>query len=283
MRITASILTYNAMATISDVLAGLEAQSLQPDRVVIVDNASQDGTAEFIRGLPGGIDKLLLDENLGVGAGHNAAWRYIFEQGGCDYIWTLENDSIPPSDCLGLLAATATRLERSGISFGAVTPRQISPGQHPGRGSGGHPALKKTMTFNGALIQREAISAAGFIREDFFLDQEDREYALRLTEAGFPPYRDPEATIVHLGKGSNRPGPPSPMRTYYRIRNETYMSTKMLDRPLASGAALLRALGGISRTLITEDQKARRIRARWRGTLDGLRGELGRKDYRFLS
>src|SRR5687768_12984139 len=81
--------------TFGRVMAAVEAQTVVPSTLVIVDNGSEPA----ITAPPQWI-KLRLDRNLGVGAGHNLGWRHAIDSVSPDFLWALEHDSIPDHDCL---------------------------------------------------------------------------------------------------------------------------------------------------------------------------------------
>lgn len=281
MSVTACILSYNSVATLPRVIEGVERQTRQPDRIIVVDNGSEDSTLRYLRQLSSRYETVLLPDNLGVGAGHNTAWRRALQDPSCRYVWTLENDSIPTEDCLERLLDSARSLEQSGTAFGCVRPQQVHPdvSYEPKRTE---PYVEPTMTFNGSLIPATVIHRVGFIREDFFVDQDDREFSLRLRSAGLPIYVDPLAIILHLGKGRNKRSQPTVFRTYYRVRNEVYLRTRIQKVPLGVPNTFIRSTVAIVRAILSEDQKWPRVQARFLATLDGLRGNLGEKHYSFL-
>lgn len=278
MGVVASVLSYNSSSTLPRVVEGIESQTRRPDRVIIVDNGSDEPTLRYLRQLPPRYEVIFLPENFGLGAGHNTGWRTALEDSSCDYVWTLENDSIPPEECLERLLRVAGNLEESDIPFGAVCPRQVSP-DVPYEPRLEEPRITSGLTFNGTLIATKVIRRVGFIREDFFIDQDDWEFAHRLGMVGLPIYLDPQTPIIHLGKG--RPSP-SILRLYYRARNATYLRKTIRRSPLAVPESLLRCGVAIMRTLVKEDKKWLRIKARLAATRDGLTGDLGKKNYIFL-
>ncbi len=220
-------------------------------------------------------------ENLGVGAGHNLALRELIGSDEFDYAWLLENDSIPPPTCLARLLESASKLDGAGVRFGCVKPQQTHPEQQRTEKPPGL-QVAATTTFNGILIPRGTIETVGLIREDFFIDQDDREYSQRLEAAGLPVFVDQTITIDHLGKGRRKRSSPTIARTYYRVRNETYMRRQSKPLVLAILETLVRSAAAVVRTIIREDLKTRRIAARVVAAFDGIRGDLGRKDYAFF-
>ncbi|MFA5719308.1 MAG: glycosyltransferase, partial [Desulfobulbaceae bacterium] len=90
------IVTWNKKAYVVDLLQSLQRLSYPAERldVVVVDNASSDGTAEVLnRDFPG-VHVIENSENLGGTGGFNTGLRYAFAQpeGKYDYLWLLDND-----------------------------------------------------------------------------------------------------------------------------------------------------------------------------------------------
>src|SRR5438045_4031410 len=94
--VCAVVLSFNSLATLRDVVAGILGGTIVPGRVIVVDNASTDGTPEWLVGdAPASVEAMQMRENVGVGAGHMAGWRRALEDRGCRWVWGLEHDSIP--------------------------------------------------------------------------------------------------------------------------------------------------------------------------------------------
>lgn len=109
-----------------DTLAALEALvALQPGRILVVDNGSQDDSAQrLLSGWevqnrqagraaparcdaggpdPGGDLLMALKENRGFAGGNNAALRPLLEDDGCQAFWLLNNDALPEPEALDAL------------------------------------------------------------------------------------------------------------------------------------------------------------------------------------
>lgn len=244
---------------------------------MVVDNASTDGTQAWLAAQPG-VDAVLNDDNLGVGAGHNLGWaraRALLPD--VAFIWALEHDTVPEPGCLERLLATAA----SQVKAAAVVPAQTLPGE-AAPGAGGAVAPHHALTFNGTLFRVEAIDAAGPVREDFVVGHEDREYAWRLRQAGWAVLKDRGAHVEHRNKGARRRGRPSVSRAYYSNRNEAYLIVQVRHDRFGRVLVLGRTAAGVVRAAGSGDHRVARMRARVRATLDGLGGDLGWKHYGFL-
>ena len=73
------ILTYNGLRFIDGLMTSLRDQSYPRDRmeIIVVDNGSDDGTADYIKTKFPDIDCLALDSNLGYSAGNNVGYAHV--------------------------------------------------------------------------------------------------------------------------------------------------------------------------------------------------------------
>lgn len=282
--VIASILSYNSWETLEQVLRSVAQQEVRPDRVVVVDNASTDGTADRLLEVDG-IEAVVLSENRGVGAGHNRGIDIALDDESCQFVWLLEHDSIPSRDCLSILLRANSQLIERGRSVGALMPRAARDmAAAVRRPTSDDPHRYTNFTFNGVLISRSTVESVGPIRTDFFLGLEDIEYAERIRKAGLEVLVVPTSLLLHGTVGQRRLGiRPSVLRSYYSTRNSVYFEFRLRGRVFAAPEFLARAMAGALRSLISEDHKAARVAARFTATLDGLTGRMGRRDYWFLS
>src|SRR5271165_3564782 len=97
MRVLVHIHTFNDAEVIEQALRGVQRQTRPVDGIVIVDNASTDGTLK--RTFPETVTIIRNAENLGssgaVAVGFSHASREKF-----DWIWILDADSVPEPDAL---------------------------------------------------------------------------------------------------------------------------------------------------------------------------------------
>ena len=282
-RIVASILSYNSIETLLHTLETVDAQTVQPDRVVVVDNGSRDGTVDELRASWPAVEIVALGQNLGVGAGHNAGWRVALDDPTVDAIWALEHDSWPADTCLARLLETWRDREHRGPPVGAVHPRQIVRGKTPSmHAAATAPSASRFLHLNGALLPAAALHAVGLLREDFFVSHEDRELGWRLAAAGWQTIRDGGAFVVHRNYADARHTRRTVARRYYGWRNDAYLRINVFHER----QAMLNVLGGTGVTLVRVlrrgPSRSAYVRARVRATIDAFRGNLGRKDYAFL-
>lgn len=202
-------------------------------RIVIVDNASGDGSVETLTAwlqtldAAGRVRLIASAENTGFSGGNNIGLRAL----NADFYLLLNSDTLARAGALKTMAATmAARPE-----IGALGPRLEDPdgtGQISAfrfhspiseliSGAATGPVTRLLNAFDVPLdlsqealsadwvsfacvmIRREAIDAVGAMDDGYFMYFEDADYCHALKKAGFAVICDPSARVVHLRGGSS--------------------------------------------------------------------------------
>jgi len=239
--LTIVIVSFNAREDLVACLSSLRAAPpAVPHEIVVVDNASADGSADAARAVPG-VEVIALDRNLGFSAANNAGIRATQSR----LILLLNSDTIVPP---GAIDALVERL-RSRREAGAAGPRLVDGDGLPELSFGKmvHPyvELNRKMTMraiergdlsalawlrretsreafphwvSGAclLVWRRDAEAAGLLDERFFLYLEDVDFCASLRRLGRKVLFTPVATVTHL-RGRSRASRPEGSRRLYRL------------------------------------------------------------------
>ena len=92
-----------------------------PVQTIVVDNASNDGTVEYIKEHYPEIMLIESKENLGFGKGNNLALKYAYEHG-CDYVFLLNQDAwLDKDDTLENLVNVA----KDHLEYGILSPMHL--------------------------------------------------------------------------------------------------------------------------------------------------------------
>ncbi|MGI9156909.1 MAG: glycosyltransferase, partial [Marmoricola sp.] len=113
--VVAVVVTWNRRDLLRESLTALEAQTLAPVRIVVVDNASTDETSDMLAADFGHLDLVTLDVNT-VGAGGFAVGVERALTFGPDLVWLLDDDTVPTE-------TTAERLVAAWSSYAPGGPR----------------------------------------------------------------------------------------------------------------------------------------------------------------
>ena len=92
-RVLVIVLNYNKRDMLLECLASLQKQAYQPCDIVVVDNASSDGSQDAVREQHPHIDLLCNDTNLGAIGGRNAGFEYARKKYDFDYLLFLDDDA----------------------------------------------------------------------------------------------------------------------------------------------------------------------------------------------
>ena len=223
MTVCAVVVTYNRRDLLVRCIEALRAQA---DELVVVDNASTDGTAEALA--ERGVRTLRLDENAGSTGGFAAGVRVALETG-ADWLWLMDDDAEPEPGCLERLLAA----EGDAAALAPAVVRadgELDLG-HRGHLRGRARALPLEayvageapeigyFTWVGVLLQASAVRAAGLPKAEMFIWADDYEYSLRIHEQG-PIRLVPEARVLHHDVGQAHTSRRS--RFWNRITGWTY-------------------------------------------------------------
>jgi len=188
----AVVVAFNRKELLAECLDGLMQQSLPLEAIYIVDNASTDGTDIYLQ------EKGYLDEpqvryirlpvNSGGAGGFFHGVRLAFEAG-YDWIWLMDDDTVPEPDALRLMEPLKAYSEVVAIANQKLDVRggetldglRMLPKQRIA--SSAYPRVKFS-SFVGLLISSAAVRQIGFPRPEFFIHNDDLEYCLRLRQIG---------------------------------------------------------------------------------------------------
>ena len=196
-RIVGVVVTFNRLAMLQRQLERL-ADVPELAEVLVVDNASTDGTGEWLTSGAAGLDVTArtLPRNTGGAGGFHDGLEWALERG-ADLVWLMDDDGMPERDCLSLL------LEREDLDFwGPAVLAEQDPSRlcFPIRLPGGTAVVHEmsaveraavdglirdvVIPFNGVLVTRDLVERIGLPRAEFFIWGDDVEYLWRASEAG---------------------------------------------------------------------------------------------------
>lgn len=189
-------------------LAALRADG-SSKRVIVVDNASEDGTAALVRGEFPEVTLIELADNVGFGRAVNAGVRI----GEAEAIVLINNDVVVEpgfvdaivaplaAPRVGMVAGLTTIPDSDLVdAFGIELDRALLSYNRARNAPVGTPAGRLAMPSGGAAAYRRvAWEAAGGFDEAFFAYGEDVDLGLRLRSLGWEAAEAPAARGVHLG------------------------------------------------------------------------------------
>ncbi|MHB8692807.1 MAG: glycosyltransferase [Solirubrobacteraceae bacterium] len=202
MSVCAVICTFNKRELLLECLDALAAQTDKLDRVIIVDNASNDGTLTAIAGSEAAralnrVDYIELAENAGASGGFAEAIAQALAEEH-DWIWVIDNDCMPAPDALAQLLASEKASDPSTVALCTATRSVDGHLQTEYRGAYrdgrpipfgeevyAEPAVRLGYAaFAGLLVRADAVRHVGTPKPEFFLWIEDLEWCIRLGQRG---------------------------------------------------------------------------------------------------
>lgn len=226
--ITAVVVTYESLAVLERGLATLRASAPRRGvRIVVVDNASRDGTADRAAAILGDDEVVRLTDNRGFAAGVNAG----FSAATTPFVAVVNPDVEVPAGGLDALVEVLERHPEAGLvgpavftDAGAVeatvgafpTPERewahswlLDRLGWPGRfvAAPARTAAVEWVSGCAWLVRAEAARAAGPLDEAYFMYYEDVDWCRRLHDAGWLVLHAPEVRWRHgVGRGSSATG-----------------------------------------------------------------------------
>jgi rhamnopyranosyl-N-acetylglucosaminyl-diphospho-decaprenol beta-1,3/1,4-galactofuranosyltransferase len=284
-QVTAVIVTYNRRVMLLESLTAVEGQSCPPDCVVVIDNASTDGTAAAVRAQFPGVRLVELPSNTG-GAGGFAYGLALALADGADLVWLMDDDTVPEARALeAMLEARASYqggqpaliasqvLWTNGLPHPMNTPRTkpfATKSELAAAGAVGCRPIRSA-SFVSILVDAMACRESGLPLADYFLWNDDFEFTTRLLRRS-PGLLCPASMVVHktptFASSDIDPGP----RFYYEVRNKLWTLRSGLalapgERVLYGGATVRRW----ARTFARSPDRRALVASLARGVAAGVR------------
>jgi GT2 family glycosyltransferase len=291
--VTAFVLTRDRKHLLTECLRALIAQTHPIDEIVVLDNASSDGTKEHLErnGLLQHVRFERSETNLGGAGGFREGIRLL--EGARDWLWLMDDDAEPRPDALQRLVDAPVEGPRCAK---VIRPDGSIDRQHRctlrrfveplGEAAYSGYAKVDCASFVGLLLPQDAARRAGLPRAEFFLGFDDAEYSLRLGEIRLVP----ESVVVHKapigGAVMNRraravnrilgltyaPTPPDAFwRDLLRVRN--FMWLKHRHQRVTKPEFALLTAGYLAKSALYDPQPWRRAPHIVRYAVKGRRGE----------
>ena len=213
-KVSTIILNYNGLSYLKNCLISLRAQTYPNFKIIVCDNASKDGSVEFLTKNYPEIALIRNRENLGFAKGNNVAINYALKQD-ADYIFLLNNDTEMEPDALAKLVETA----ESNESFGIVGPlvldlkdkktvqesgMSIDKFGFPMQEKSSNESVSEVFFVSGCamLIKKSVLQTVGAFDRDYFMFAEDLDLCWRAQLAGYQVVVNKASRIYHASGGS---------------------------------------------------------------------------------
>jgi hypothetical protein len=274
---------WNGRHLLDRCLRALQTQTLQDIQIVVVDNGSTDGSADWIALHFPAVHIIANPTNQGFAAAINQGIRATHTP----FIATLNNDTQPDPTWLAALLEAVQPHPRVGMGASkmlfahrphlinstgiAIDRAGIAWDRHGGQPDT-HPDPHPTDIFGpcagAALYRRAMLDQIGLFDPDFFAYLEDVDLAWRAQRAGWRCLYVPSARVLHHHSATGVEG--SPFKSFHLGRNKVWLLVK--NYPLPAGLPYLPLIVLYDLAAVTYALLARRDVHALRGRLAGLAG-----------
>lgn len=287
--VDAVVVTFNRLGELKKCLPALLEQTYEIKNLFVIDNNSTDNTWDYLNKMAdkySQIKPVHLDKNLGGAGGFNAGMKEFIKSGDSDFVWIMDDDTIPDKDALEKL------MERSNIKdlgFLASNVRWIDgtvatmniPKQYWIWNEYSQLGLTRVVSasFVSILFPRKVVKQVGYPITDFFIWGDDVEYTVRITVANdLKGYMVNNSTVVHDIKQNNNINISQEeninriKRYYYAMRNRIFLTRKYYGKKELFRVLYRQIFANIPSILKhSKDNKWLRIKTSIKGTFAGFK------------
>lgn len=236
--VSAIVVNWNGGEGVLDCIASLRAQTRPLLEIIVVDNASGDGSPERLASAFPEVKLIRLPQNVGFGAGVN---RGVAAAQG-EWLALVNNDAVADPQWLEQMLASAASaadvgmvackiyLDRGARMIDKVGHRITLDGQNFGRGHraldrGQYDELREVAWPDGCagLWRRDVFLCVGGLDEEFFAYADDADLGIRYRIAGWRCALAPRAVVEH--RHSQSLGAYSPRKLFLVERNRVWLTT----------------------------------------------------------
>jgi GT2 family glycosyltransferase len=279
-RVVAVVVAYNRRELLAECLSALEAQTQSMSAIVVVDNASTDGSPDMVAERFPAVDLVRLSANTGGAGGFAVGIDRALEAHRADLVWIMDDDTVPEPTALehlltvresrpslALLASRAVWTD--GVDHPMNTPKKrLGAASESVASAARHGCVPvRSASFVSSLVAADAIRVAGLPVADYFIWNDDFEFTARILRRREGWYC-PSSVVTHKTKvfGSSDADPGE--RFYFEVRNKVWLFR--FSPAFAIGERLL-YMGATAR---------RWARTWWRSRDRAVLGAAGRRGWR---
>ena len=246
MKTIAVVVTYNRLDKLRLCLEALLAQSAVPDEIVVVNNHSTDGTGEYLDEMAREHERVKhyeLPTNIGGAGGFEKGVGIAVERG-ADYVWIMDDDTLPEPTAMAELLGAFEAFDNVGFACSRVnwTDGRIHNMNKPWFKA--HPANNRIVesisesvtceraSFVSIMVSGAVVREIGLPIGEYFIWGDDTEYTGRIIRAGYKGVYVPGSVVTHLTAsniGASIADAPAGAagRFYYQMRN--VMANKRME------------------------------------------------------
>ncbi|MDY6143829.1 MAG: glycosyltransferase [Arcanobacterium sp.] len=265
-KVCAVVVAYNRAELLQECLDALASQTRTVDAIIVINNASTDASEHIATTHPAVCECVTLPRNTGGAGGFAAGIARAAYHWDADFVWIMDDDTIPRPDALGALLKT----QRDYPGQPAILASKavwIDGREHPMNRPRVRPMLSRKIasrasavgaqpirsaSFVSIMIDARAVHESGLPKAAYFLWNDDFEYTTRVLRRRTGLYV-PTSVVEHrtkaFGNAASHPG----SRFRLEVRNKLWMfsrshSLNPIEKVLYGGKTTLRWISLFART-----------------------------------
>jgi rhamnopyranosyl-N-acetylglucosaminyl-diphospho-decaprenol beta-1,3/1,4-galactofuranosyltransferase len=211
MKIIAVIVTYNRLGLLKKCVQAINRQTTKPDDIIVINNGSTDYTAEWLAAQPFTSHHL---ENGGGAGGFSYGVRMAYNAG-ADWIWLMDDDTIPEPDALDELLTKLEELKPESHKVGFLSSSVLWTDGNTHEMNRTYLLKDKKKlarlsltdtanlpfiqfgTFVSMLVSSKAVEKIGLPIKEFFIWSDDIEYSKRMIKNGLAGLAVHKSVAIH--------------------------------------------------------------------------------------
>lgn len=295
-RVLPIIVSYHPDQSLLQLVEDLRGQVTE---ILVIDNGSfPNKTLDALRENDS-VTLLELGENIGLAAALNRGVQYATQRG-FSHVLTLDQDTHLPGDYISRMMNFWASLIPTGQRVGVIAPNFFDINSRTNAkfsvvsrwytktvscGCSAEALVTNFAITSGSIYPVLVLQSVGSFREDFFIDQIDTEYCLRLMRNGYKVFINCAVCINHaIGKRTLhkwlgltiKPNHHSPLRRYYIARNGVFTASLYYRQyPSYLILTIMRLVHEAISILFFETNRIEKMSMLIKGCWSGLLGKLG--------
>jgi len=298
-RVAVIVVNWNRKDLTAETIESLLADGYPNLQIIVVDNGSSDGSAEYLDKRFPRIRQIKYARNLGFALGNNQGIEVALASN-ADYIFFLNNDATvnpgaihtlvelleqkPEVGAVGPFIVYSKEPDKIWFGGGLVSlwsgailhlhiRQRFEPGKYQARPT-------EYITGCAFMARARLIKELGGFDPEYLLYSEDVDLSLRFRKAGWSLWVTPEAIVKHQVSASTGGGI-TPLKSYYRARSTALLLKRWAPWWGWVGLPLLGTVGALAMTArLIMQFRWRAVLPLWRGVIGGILGLKPAKRYR---
>lgn len=185
--VSIAIITFNRLMSLIESLRVILNQDYKNIEIIVVDNNSTDGTADYVNNNYPQVKLIKLSKNIGI-----SSWNEAFKISKGEYIMVLDDDSYPLNGTI--LKGVEEMINNTEIGIIAFNVINLKFYFSESAGIEKNPIL---FVGCGALIRKNLFVKIGYFNELIFIYFHEIDFSIRCLNSGYKINYLPEAIVVH--------------------------------------------------------------------------------------